>query len=108
VMTGAVGLGVYALMYWTVLHRCRAVWRNVAAPSEERALCLGVGAASVAMIVHSIFLNSLLYPFLMQALWVLWGLTYVVAVGNRTTEPSAAADRPGAEPRGLSLLAVPR
>ena len=34
---------------------------------------MGVAAITVAMLVHSLFVNSLLLPYLMEPLWLLWG-----------------------------------
>jgi hypothetical protein len=106
VMTGVVGGFVYVLMYASVLGRCRRVWRDAGAALEERALCLGVAAASVALVVHSIFLNSLLYPFLMQALWTLWGLAHVVASARRAEEAAIATGQRGPARSRLTLVAI--
>jgi O-antigen ligase len=79
VMTGVVGLGVYLAMVGRMSRHARGVWRDPARPAEHRALAIGAVAATVALIVHSVFVNSLLLPFLMEPLWILWGLVYVVA-----------------------------
>jgi O-antigen ligase len=96
VLTGLVGLAFYVAMVGAVLARCRRIWRDGARPAEERALGLGVGALTVGILVHSFFLNTLFYPFLMEPLWVLWALTLVVA-----RHRSAAAPR--ARPAGGAL-----
>jgi putative inorganic carbon (HCO3(-)) transporter len=77
VMTGLVGLLLYSGMVGRVLMEATALWRNPSRDPEDRGLGLGVLAATVALLVHSLFLNSLLYPFLMQILWILWGLVAV-------------------------------
>jgi hypothetical protein len=79
VMTGVVGLTLYLTMLALVLRRCRRVWRDAALPREHRALATGVGAATVAVCVHSVFVNSLLTPFVMEPLWVLWALVSILA-----------------------------
>lgn len=79
VMTGVVGLAVYAAMLWFVLRRCRFVWRHPRVTAEQRGLCVGTAAATIAVCVHSLFVNSLLTPFVMEPLWVLWGLAFVAA-----------------------------
>ena len=83
VMTGVIGLTVFVTMLWLLVKRCRAGWRDRQATPAERGLCIGVAAATVAVLVHSIFVNSLLVPFVMQPLWVLWGLVYVVRARMR-------------------------
>ena len=79
VMTGLVGLVIYLLMLAFVLQRCRRGWLDRRCTREERGLCLGGGAATVAVLVDTMFVNTLLAPFMMELLWVLWGLTFVVA-----------------------------
>jgi O-antigen ligase len=79
VMTGAVGLALYVAMMARVVRHARAVWRATWPTPDERALAVGTVAVTVALSVHSIFVNSLLLPFLMEPLWVLWGLVFVVA-----------------------------
>jgi hypothetical protein len=77
VMTGLVGLAVFLTMLWLVVRRCRSGWRQMNATPAERALFLGVAAATVAVVVQSAFVNSLLVPFMMELLWVTWGLAFV-------------------------------
>jgi len=78
VMTGVVGLALYVAMLTVVVLRCRRVWRDSAAPSEWRALAVGIAAGTVAICVHALFVNSLLTTFVMEMLWVMWGLTFVM------------------------------
>ena len=90
VMTGLVGLAAFGAMLWLVWRQCRAGWRDSLATPDERGLCIGIAAVTVAICVHSIFVNSLLVPFVMQPLWVLWGLVYV----SRARMRQAAARDP--------------
>jgi hypothetical protein len=83
VMTGIVGLVVYGAMLWFVMRRLRATWRSADATVEERGLAMGAAAATVAVVVHSTFVNSLLTPFVMEPLWVLWGLVFIVWTSAR-------------------------
>jgi hypothetical protein len=78
VMTGIIGLLAYGAMLWYVLRKSRAVWRNAHATPDQRGLAVGAAAATVAICVHSVFVNSLLTQFVMEPLWVLWGLVFVV------------------------------
>ena len=80
VMTGIVGLAVYCGMLWLVLRRCGWVRRASNALPEDRGLAVGTAAATVAVVVHSVFVNSLVTPFVIFPLWVLWGLVFVTAM----------------------------
>ncbi|MGH7483430.1 MAG: O-antigen ligase family protein [Longimicrobiales bacterium] len=100
-MTGLVGVTAYSIMLWLVLRRCRRVWRDGARAAQERGLGLGVGAATVAILVHSLFLNSLLYPFLMEVMWVLWGAVAVVAGASRGEAHAEARGTRGVRRGGL-------
>jgi len=80
VTTGVVGLAAYCLMFRAALRRCPPIWKDPERPAAERGLVLGVTAASLALVVHSLFLNSLLYPFLMETFWILWGLVFLLTV----------------------------
>lgn len=83
VLTGIVGLAVYLAMLWFVLRRARLAWNRYAPSAEERGLLVGTAAATVAILVHSMFVNSLLTPWVMEPLWVLWGLAFVIAIDLR-------------------------
>lgn len=100
VMTGMVGVLVYSAMVAATLGRCRRLWRDEHGSPEERALGLGVAAATVALVVHSVFLNSLLYPALMLVMWILWAAVFAATReapprgGDvRVAAPPAAAER---------------
>ncbi|CAN5351203.1 hypothetical protein BH09GEM1_BH09GEM1_04760 [soil metagenome] len=81
VMTGLTGLAVYLGMLSVVIARCKGVWRSVVAPPEWRALSTGIAAATVALCVHSLFVNSLLTSFVMEPLNLLWALSFLMARG---------------------------
>ena len=78
VMTGLVGLALYLGMVGLVVRRCRRIWRDTARSAEDRGLAIGVAAATAAILVHSLFVNSLLLPLIMEPLWILWALTFVM------------------------------
>lgn len=79
VLTGVAGLLVYLAMLWFVLRRCRRWWASTAATPAERGLLIGTAAATIAIVVHSLFVNSLLTPWVFQPLLVLWGLSFVIS-----------------------------
>jgi len=79
VLTGAVGVAIYLGMLGYTFLRARVVWRQGDRPAFERGLAGGVGACLVAMCVHSLFSNSLLLPYLMEPLWIMCALVFVLA-----------------------------
>src|SRR6185503_7456140 len=78
-LTGVVGLAVYCGMVWMVIIRCRSIWRDATAPATHRGLAIGATAATIGVVFASVFVNSLLATFVMEILWVLWALTFVIA-----------------------------
>jgi O-antigen ligase len=78
VMTGIVGLALYLTMLAMVVRRCRHVWRDADTSPQFRALAVGIGAATIAICVQSFFVNSLLTVFVMEPLWLLWGIASVL------------------------------
>jgi O-antigen ligase len=96
VMTGIVGLALYLAMLTVIFRRCRRVWRDPASPSSWRALAVGIAAGIVAVCVHALFVNSLLTTFVMEMLWVMWGLAFVMHrdrpdIGAAATGPRIVA-----------------
>jgi O-antigen ligase len=107
VMTGVVGLTLYLTMLATVVRRCRRVWRDSATSPRFRALATGIGAATIAICVQSFFVNSLLTVFVMEPLWLLWGIASILAwtvAPRATVRPPVrlVPMRPAASPRGSS------
>jgi O-antigen ligase len=78
VMTGLVGLAVYLAMLRSVMRRCRRIWRDEEQSLEQRGLAMGIFAGIVAVCVHSLFANSIFTTFVMEVLWVTWGLTFAM------------------------------
>jgi len=93
VMTGLVGLALYLTMLALIVKRCRRVWRDMRCPPEWRALAVGIAAGTVAICVHATFVNSLLTPFVMEMLWVLWGCAFVMARALPQVPATAPATR---------------
>lgn len=97
-LTGLVGLAVYVAMLGAIVRRARRVWRDRSVSPEHRGIALG-GAALVPMIVvHSLFTNSIFYPFLMEALWVVWALTLPMLQRENRDDTAAAVIAPTAAP----------
>jgi len=78
VLTGIVGLVVYLGMLFFVLRRAWLGWHLRDTTPAERGLLIGTAVATLAILVQSVFANSLLTPMVMEPLWVLWGLTFVI------------------------------
>lgn len=104
VMTGVVGLAVYLVMLWFVLRRCRNGWRDPRSAPHERALFVGTAAATIAELVHSAFVNSLLVPFVMESLWVLWGLCFLVE--RQIQQRASSVDKRSAPPTPTLARAI--
>jgi O-antigen ligase len=79
VMTGAVGLALYLTMISMVIRRCRRVWRDPGTSPTFRGLATGIGAGTIAICVQSFFVNSILTVFVMEPLWILWGIASILA-----------------------------
>ncbi len=104
VMTGVVGLALYCGMVALILRRCRRMWADRSRGVEHRGLAVGTAAATAALLVNSLFANSLIYPFTMEPLWVLWALTFVIAAPTPRRSavargPSVVSLAPGAHAR---------
>jgi hypothetical protein len=91
VMTGLVGLAVYVAMLALGVRRCRRLWRDAGADPVARGIALGTGSAVVALVLHSCFSSSLLFPFLMEPLWVLFGIVFLEARRRRGQRALASA-----------------
>ncbi len=83
VLTGFVGLAIFLAMVGVVITRCRRAWRDASESPEARGAALGTVAATVTVLVHGFFVNTITYPFILEALWVMWGLSYVMAARGR-------------------------
>jgi O-antigen ligase len=85
-----VGLALYLALLGLVVARCRRLWREREAPAQARAFALGTAAATVALVLHSVTVNSLLLPFLMEPLWLMAGIVYLYARAQRAAVRPAA------------------
>jgi hypothetical protein len=105
VMTGVVGLTLFVAMLGLVVMRARRVWRDTTASAQERGVAVGVAAMTAAMVVHSLFVNSLLLPFLMEPLWLLWAVPFVV---RRPGLHSRRREARGDAPPHVGVVSFPR
>jgi hypothetical protein len=79
VMTGLVGVVLFGGMLWMLLRTARRGWERTDLDPGLRGIGLGAGALVPAVVVHSLFANSLLYVPLLHVLWALWGCAFVVS-----------------------------
>lgn len=74
--TGIIGLLVYLWLCFTILKEGFKIFWDKNAPPVLRGLALGIFAGFSGLIVHSQFVNSLLYPHIMMYLWFVLGLLF--------------------------------
>jgi hypothetical protein len=79
VLTGIVGLSLYLTMLVLIIRNARSVWRDPRMSPGHRGLAIAAAASIPMIVVHSLFTNSLLLPFLMEPLWLLWAIPFVLA-----------------------------
>jgi O-antigen ligase/polysaccharide polymerase Wzy-like membrane protein len=92
-MTGLIGVGIYVLMMISVSRAARRAWRDTDVPALDRAHATATAASTAAVVVHSLFVNSLLLPFVMQILWVMWGRLAHISASRRARLGLPAARR---------------
>ncbi len=90
-MTGVIGLWLYVRMLVRVARGARRVWRDISMAPDDRAHATASVAATAAVVVHSFFVNSLLLPFVMQILWVMWGRLAHIRAARRARMSVAVA-----------------
>lgn len=106
VMTGFVGLALYLAMLWSIFRRARRVARDENAPSGHRGLAIGAAAMIPVIVTHSLFANSMFFPYLMEALWVVWGLVYTMSASGRDDSAGDPLSEDVQSPRFMRLIAA--
>lgn len=91
VMTGVIGAACYAFLLGRGLLASRRAWRDSSLSAEARAHASGVAAATIAILVHSLFSNTLLLPFVMMVLWIRFGRLAHISAERRRRLGLAAA-----------------
>lgn len=81
--TGILGLGAFCWLYWEILKSAWLDWRKKSAALTtnknttehlHQGLSLGLLAGVCALLIHSFFINSLLFPQILIFLWVIAGI----------------------------------
>lgn len=85
VTTGPVGLAAYLWMLWASLSMAWSSFRR-GATNLVRGLGFGAVGALLSVIVHSFFLNSLLFPHMMEAIAVTLGILVGLTSKERRAE----------------------
>ncbi|MBI2985064.1 MAG: O-antigen ligase family protein [Candidatus Kerfeldbacteria bacterium] len=78
VTAGLPGLLLFLWLYGAMLREAWKTWRQTALPAEWRGFGLGLGAGLLGLLLHSQFVNSLFYPHIMQAVWILLAMAVMV------------------------------
>lgn len=89
VTTGAVGLLAYLWLLGAMIREAWRTWRDRSLPREWQGFGLGLGAGLVALIIHGQFVNGLLYPHLMQVMWLGVAIAIMVRQPSTTSETSS-------------------
>lgn len=72
--TGILGLIPFLLLYWNALKLAFQNWKNKKLPLAWQGYGLGIFAGIIGLLVHSLFVNSLLFPQIMIFFWVSLGM----------------------------------
>ncbi len=80
--TGFAGVIAYLWLYVAMVWEMIKTTRDRALSSEWRALGLGAAAGLTALFLHSQFVNGLLYPHIMQWIWII--VAALIAIRERT------------------------
>ncbi len=75
VTTGITGALAYIWLWYLIISDNFKIWLNKKLYTSDRNLALGIATGLIALVMSSIFMNSLLYPFLLVHIWILASLT---------------------------------
>lgn len=72
--TGIMGFIPFLFLYLIPLKTAFTTWRNKKIPAFSRGYSLGMTGGIAALFIHSIFVNSLLFPQILIFLWISFAL----------------------------------
>ncbi len=78
VTTGIFGILTYIWLFIAMLRECWRTWKDQQLDPIWRGFGLGMLAGLLGLFLHSQFVNSLLYPHIMQVLWILLAAVIMV------------------------------
>jgi len=81
-----------------VARGARWVWKDRMVEAADQAHATATVAATAAVVAHSFFVNSLLLPYVMQILWVMWGRLAHIRAARRARLDVAAPLRAARSP----------
>jgi len=84
VTTGLVGLLAYAWLLIALIREAWRTWRDKTIPRLWQGFGVGLVGAWAALLVHSVFINSLLYPHIMQVMWLFTAMAIMVRQPEKT------------------------
>lgn len=84
--TGILGFIPFLLLYILPLKTAFRAWRDKKIPASFRGFSLGLMGGIAALLVHSVFVNSLLFPSIMIFFWISLGLLERI---KKTSTPDA-------------------
>lgn len=93
-LTGIIGLACLGYLLWRVARRGWRTFHDASLSAEGRAVGIAAAASVPALLVHSVFVNSLLLPYVMLPCWLLWALPRAFAAESApdfTEEPARPA-----------------
>ena len=70
VTTGIIGFLAYLYMWWVFLKSAYNLFLDSKAPPLYRGLGLGIFAGILGIMANAMFINSLLYPFILINVWI--------------------------------------
>ena len=83
--TGILGLIPFLLLYWNALKLAVQNWKNKKLPLLWQGYGLGIFAGTIGLLVHSLFVNSLLFPQIMIFFWIGLGLLSVAPARSESS-----------------------
>ena len=84
--TGILGFIPFLLLYLIPVKTAFSTWRNKKIPKFSRGYSLGLIGGIAALFIHSIFVNSLLFPQILIFLWVSFALLETVSKEKPDTQ----------------------
>jgi O-antigen ligase len=87
-LTGSVGVLMYMAILALVVLRGLRLARDVYAPRWARDVGAVAAGVTVMWVLQGFFVNTLLYPFLMVTVWLLWGMVTIAWRQRRQWRPA--------------------
>jgi len=72
--TGTIGLAIYCLLLYAIIRYCGSIAKSNNYSEELKAVAFGYKVGLIALVVHSMFIDSLTYAFIMETMWIILGL----------------------------------